>query len=120
MGEDLVPGGGMAVLWDHECPQAIPHLRSFLVRLNSRQLTAVEHLLAPTRGRYIMLKMLHGSAEIEIRSFDEATRVVADLRFLFESLANQGKQLPIVSCANAPALTDPIEQFLSGYPTRSL
>ncbi len=59
MAEDLMPGGGMAVLWDHECPQAIPHLR-------------------------------------------------------------QGKRLPIVSCVNAAALTDPIEQFLSGYPSRSL
>lgn len=112
--------GGMTVIWDHECPHAIAHLRSFLGRLNSRKLTAVEDLLSPARGRYVMLKMLHGSGEIEIRSFDEPERVVADLRGLFESLAKGGRSLPIVSCANAPALTHSIDQFLRNYPTRFL
>ena len=113
-------GGGMVVFWDHGCPQAIPHLRSFLERLNSRKLTAVEHLLSPARGRYIVLKMLHESAEIEIRAFDTPEQTIADLRSLFESLAERRKPLPIVSCANAPALTNSIDQFLSDYPCRSL
>lgn len=111
----------MTVIWDHECPHAIAHLRSFLGRLNSRKLTAVEDLLSPARGRYVMLKMLHGSEEIAIRSLDEPERVVADLRGLFESLARGGgRPLPIVSCANGPALTHSIDQFLRNYPTRSL
>ena len=66
------------------------------------------------------LKVPHGSAEIEIRTYASWSDGLRTYDVCLSHWLVQGRPLPIVSCNLASALSDPIARFLNDHPTRSM